>query len=133
MPFKEEKIIFKATMVSAAVNLILNFILIPFFAQNAAAFTTLLAEGTALTIQAFYARKYVKLSGILKTIRNTALGSIAIVICCVLLSAVHLFAVRIVADIVLSAMTYLVILMLLKEEGIMFLLRWTRQRKSEEK
>ena len=133
MPFKEEKIIFKATMISAAVNLILNLILIPFFAQNAAAFTTLLAEGTALIIQAYYARKYVKLSGIFKTIRNTALGSIAIVICCVLLSGVHLFAVRILADIVISAITYLVILMLLKEEGIVFLLRWTRQRKSEEK
>lgn len=74
-----------------------------------------------------------KLSGIFKTIRNTALGSIAIVICCVLLSGVHLFAVRILADIVISAITYLVILMLLKEEGIVFLLRWTRQRKSEEK
>lgn len=133
MPFKDEKIIFKATMISAAVNLILNLILIPFFAQNAAAFTTLLAEGTALIIQAYYARKYVKLSGIFKTIRNTALGSIAIVICCVLLSGVHLFAVRILADIVISAITYLVILMLLKEEGIVFLLRWTRQRKSEEK
>lgn len=35
---KEEKIIFKATMISAAVNLILNLILIPFLAQNAAAF-----------------------------------------------------------------------------------------------
>ena len=133
MPFKDEKIIFKATMISAAVNLILNLILIPFFAQNAAAFTTLLAAGTALIIQPYYARKYVKLSGIFKTIRNTALGSIAIVICCVLLSGVHLFAVRILADIVISAITYLVILMLLKEEGIVFLLRWTRQRKSEEK
>ena len=133
MPFKEEKIIFKATMISAAVNLILNLILIPFLAQNAAAFTTLLAEGTALIIQAYYARKYVKLSGILKTIRNTTLGSIAIVICCVLLSEVHLLAARIVADIVISAITYLVILMLLKEEGIEFLLRWTRQRKGEEK
>ena len=30
MPFKDEKIIFKATMISAAVNLILNLILIPF-------------------------------------------------------------------------------------------------------
>lgn len=93
----------------------------------------LLAEGTALIIQAYYARKYVKLSGILKTIRNTTLGSIAIVICCVLLSEVHLLAARIVADIVISAITYLVILMLLKEEGIEFLLRWTRQRKGEEK
>ena len=67
MPFKEEKVIFKATIISAAVNLVLNLILIPFFAQNAAAFTTLLAEGTALIIQAYYARKYVKLSGIFKT------------------------------------------------------------------
>lgn len=81
----------------------------------------------------YYARKYVKLSGIFKTIRNTALGSIAIVVCCVLLSGVHLFTVRILADIVISAITYLVILTLLKEEGIVFLLRWTRQRKSEEK
>mgnify|MGYP004474198615 CR=1 FL=1 len=131
MPFKEEEIIFRATMVSAVVNLALNLILIPFFAQNAAAFTTLLAEATALIIQAYYARKYVKLTGIFKTIRNTTLGSIAIVICCILLRAVHLFTVRIVADVVVSVITYLVILMLLKEEGILFLLRWTRKRKNK--
>ena len=131
MPFKEEEIIFRATMVSAVVNLALNLILIPFFAQNAAAFTTLLAEATALIIQAYYARKYVKLTGIFKTIRNTTLGSIAIVICCILLRAVHLFTVRIVADVVVSVITYLVILMLLKEEGILFLLSWTRKRKNK--
>jgi O-antigen/teichoic acid export membrane protein len=44
LPFHKDKIILKATIFSAAVNLILNFLLIPYFGINAAAFTTLLSE-----------------------------------------------------------------------------------------
>lgn len=44
VPFNKEKIVFYASAVSAIVNIILNFILIPFWKQDAAAFTTLIAE-----------------------------------------------------------------------------------------
>lgn len=131
MPFKKEKVIFNATIVSAAVNLILNFILIPFFAQNAAAFTTLIAEGTALVIQAYNAKKYVKLSGLFMTVKNAALGSVAIVVCCILMGTIQNFIVRIVASVSLSAIAYFVILMLLKEEGMVFLFTRAERKKNE--
>lgn len=44
MPTKNEKIISVATSISALINILLNFILIPYFAEKAAAMTTLISE-----------------------------------------------------------------------------------------
>ena len=45
VPLGLESVLFKATIVSSLVNIILNFILIPFWKENAAAITTIIAEG----------------------------------------------------------------------------------------
>ena len=47
VPMKEEKIVFKATILSAVVNLFFNLIFIPFWKENAAAITTIMAEAIA--------------------------------------------------------------------------------------
>lgn len=44
LPFKGEKNILKATILSAVINVLLNYIFIPLFSQNGAALTTLIAE-----------------------------------------------------------------------------------------
>lgn len=44
IPMKKEKVVLRVTMLGAAVNVTLNLILIPLFAQNATAFTTLVSE-----------------------------------------------------------------------------------------
>lgn len=44
IPMKKEKVVLRVTMIGAIVNVTLNLILIPFFAQNATAFTTLVSE-----------------------------------------------------------------------------------------
>lgn len=129
MPFKKEKVIFNATMVSAVVNLILNFMLIPFFAQNAAALTTLLAEGIAFVIQMFYARKYMNLSGVFKTIKHVSIGSLIIVICCILTSIFKNLILRIVFSVSLSAVAYFLTLILFKEDGILFIFELVRNKR----
>lgn len=119
MPMKEEKVIFKATMISAAVNLILNFILIPIFKQDAAAFTTLLAEGIALLIQGRYARKYGRIVGIVKTVRHALGGGITIIGCCIVAGKIQSFPIRIIVSISVSAISYFAILILFKEESVL--------------
>ena len=51
-----------ATIVAALVNIGLNFILIRTFQQNAAAFTTVIAELLSMVITWWYGRKYFKVS-----------------------------------------------------------------------
>lgn len=57
----ETQVLF-ATMFSALINIVLNFVLIPAFGQNAAAFTTLLSEISIFCLGIFYTRKRVKIS-----------------------------------------------------------------------
>lgn len=59
--FKKDSLIFKVTIVSAVVNIVLNFILIPIWGENAAALTTIIAEGISCIACWFYGRKLVKL------------------------------------------------------------------------
>ncbi len=50
LPLKQEKVVLVATIISAGVNVILNFILIPIWKENAAALTTLVSEMLAMII-----------------------------------------------------------------------------------
>lgn len=52
-----DKIFFKASVISATINIIVNFIFIPIFGINAAAATTLLAEISMYLITNYYSRK----------------------------------------------------------------------------
>lgn len=56
-----------ATIVAALVNIGLNFILIPTFQQNAAAFTTVIAELLSMVITWWYGRKYLRVSFLKRT------------------------------------------------------------------
>ena len=53
IPQGKEKVVFRVTAISAIVNIILNFMLIPFFQERAAALTTVVAEAIVF----FYCRK----------------------------------------------------------------------------
>lgn len=71
-----EKCVVKATMVSAIGNAALNFIFIPFFSQNGAAFTTLLAEMTVFGMALYYSRDLViRLIDFLE-FRNAIIGTV---------------------------------------------------------
>ena len=57
---KDKKILF-ATTISALINVFLNFILIPKYSYNAAAFTTLLSEFTMMVLGIYFTAHYLKL------------------------------------------------------------------------
>lgn len=61
IPSKNEKKVLYATCAAASVNIILNFILIPQYQQNAAAITTLIAELVSVLISGYHALKIIKI------------------------------------------------------------------------
>lgn len=62
IPFKEENKLFFITIMSAVLNICLNFLLIPQFKQNGAAFTTLVSEFVAFIGSWYIGRKKICLS-----------------------------------------------------------------------
>ena len=79
IPMKKEWESFLITVVSAALNIALNLILIPLWKENAAAFTTILAECIAFFGCRFYGKKYVTVKGIGEIMAKVGAGCVAIV------------------------------------------------------
>lgn len=61
IPYRKEKEALIATIISGSLNIVLNFILIPLFGQNAAAFTTLLSEATMASLGFIYSKNIIKI------------------------------------------------------------------------
>lgn len=79
VPFNKEKTLFIASAVSAGVNIVLNFILIPVWKQDAAAFTTLVAECVQFVWCWIGGRKYLRTNRIASCFFKSLVGCIAIV------------------------------------------------------
>ncbi|MCH3997035.1 MAG: oligosaccharide flippase family protein [Lactobacillus amylovorus] len=112
----QEKYVVIGTTASAAINIILNFGLIPLWGQNGAALTTLIAEATMLGISMWAAKSYLKdlldIPELLKTIvgsvimffvtslmipflsTNVILNLIEIVMIAVLIYSISMFLIR---------------------------------------
>lgn len=80
IPFKQENVVFKATFLAAIVNIILNIILIPFYKENGAAFSTIVAEFIVFSWCRKEGLRYVKLDNITSTLRKVFIGCIPIFI-----------------------------------------------------
>lgn len=117
VPFKKEKIVLRATIISAIINVVLNIVLIPVFNETAPAIATLVSETNAFVMCMLYGRKLIGNIGGLKTAIKTIIGSLPIVIYAIFLKPVitnmYIYIVVLVA---LSGISYLVIELLLKNE-----------------
>ena len=82
VPNGEEKIVLKATVISACANIVLNFILVPLYNVNAAAFTTLVSELIMVVCCGYYSLKIMKLKIGLKDVIGVTVGSCFIVGIC---------------------------------------------------
>lgn len=83
IPNKQEKYFLKATIVSAIVNIGLNFILIPFWGIEAAAFTTLLSEAVVCAMTFYIGRKYIDSIVIFNSdVKSTLIGTMGVIIVC---------------------------------------------------
>lgn len=90
LPYNKEHIFLKATVISAVVNIVLNILLIPFFDQNAAAFTTALSQGIVLYIHYKHSKEYVSLKESVRCLICTVVGCVGIVAVCLLIQNLKL-------------------------------------------
>lgn len=114
-----EKYVVKATIVSAIENAALNFIFIPIFSQNGAAFTTLLAEMTVFGMSLYYSRDVIIRMVDGSEFRNAILGSVLMLLVSFplmnLLSECDLI-IRIAAVIVVCSGVYTLVLLAFKDK-----------------
>ena len=116
--FGQEKRVLIGTSVSAVMNVVLNLILIPLWAQNAAALTTVISEGFTAVYFYLYGRKYMKIKGLLITIVKVCIGSCMIPIISVLINFMSLpMLVSTFLTIITSVLVYFLIEILLKNEA----------------
>ena len=110
IPLKKESIVFYATMTSAVINIVLNFILIPLWGINAAAITTIIAEFVTFVICRYHSRGQIRLSGLVGDILYVSVGCVLVVGVCVLFRRVDRFWVRLIGSTVCSAAVYLALM-----------------------
>ncbi|GEB10127.1 flippase [Streptococcus equinus] len=89
LPAKRESKFFIAAVASAIVNIVLNFILIPFLSENGAALTTSIAEVLMLILIIYYSRDILRgvyLKEFWKDILTYLLGTVTVGLVCVIVS-----------------------------------------------
>ena len=119
VPLNEEVKVFKVTVVSAVINIVLNLLLIPFWKENAAALTTIIAEAISYFYCMYCGRKQIGNLVILRTVKKISVGSIGILLVC----GIVRFVVRneiwcLACSIILSIVVYIVIEIILNNEVI---------------
>ncbi|MGM1015836.1 flippase [Limosilactobacillus fermentum] len=121
LPAKRENKSLISTIISAGVNIGLNFILIPIFSENGSALTTVIAEFTTLSLMIYYGRDI--LLGIFndmrtfKNIEQIFLASVfVIVLCWCCQFFITNLILRLFMSVVSSGLAYVTVLYTLKNE-----------------
>ena len=115
----KERILFYITVGSALLNAVLNFILIPFFKQDAAAFTTLVSEGFTAVFSILYGHRLIRFSGCWKILCKCFFGCFFIIANAILTkSIIENQIIAMLVCIATSILGYLLIEIILKNEAI---------------
>ncbi len=122
IPNRDEKAFFKATMIGAGSNIILNFVLIPQYYQNAAAFTTLVSEAIVMAVCIKKSKKHARLSYINKSMLSVVAGTFTVfIICLVCKTFIDNYIYVLLISIIGSIMAYIGIQLILKNQYFMSL------------
>ena len=132
IPAKKEMIVLKATIISAIANIFLNFILIPIWKENAAAFSTIVAEAIMMVICTYYGLKVTRLeNGVVKNMISVIVGCVVIVIICKIVQSFNLsILLTICTSIALSVGAYICILLIFKNVTIVSFFKSINSRKN---
>lgn len=124
MPAKKEKVILIATSISAILNIILNFCLIPIWKENAAAFTTVIAEFIMFIVCIIYGQKIVKIRLVNKNMIGVLIGCIGVIFVCKIISLFDCrITIQLASMIIVSGIVYGIILILFHNEIVFSILR----------
>ncbi len=119
IPSNKENIVFFATVISAIINIGLNFILIPLWGINAAAITTIIAEFITFVISIYSSRHTVRLIYVRKNLITTIVGSVGIFLICLLAKEIDLLWIRVGVSIVGSVAGYIIVLVTMRNTVLM--------------
>ena len=127
IPQKKEKVVFYTTMFSLAVNIVLDFVLIPIWGIAAAGFTTIVAEGITLLICMYYAGRSVHLYMNVRNLITIIAGCIGIALICILCRRVSTPVMRVILSVLFSVPGYFSMLYILKNDTLKDLYRLFRR------
>ena len=118
---KREKYALRGTMVSAIINIVFNLIFIPFWNENAAAISTVLAEMSLFIMDYHYSKDIVndifKSREFLNSLVTSTVGCVGIVIICLLCNfGFQSMLLKTILSIILSVVIYGAILVLMKNK-----------------
>lgn len=124
LPHKREKVFLKSSIISAVTNIVLNFILIPYFGAVAAAFTTLISEIIMALMNFMGCRDLIGRVVFNKSFKNNLTsvfcGSIGVIICCKIIMTVFLnIYVCSIVVVLLSVTVYGLILIALRNDIVL--------------
>lgn len=121
IPAKREKYVLRSMGASAILNIMINLVLIPFWDEDAAALSTVLAELCMFVVNYHYAKDLVKDVFISKTLLHTFISSIigcaGIVLICLLCNlGFQSLILKTIFSVVLSVVMYGAVLVLMKNK-----------------
>lgn len=119
VPLQKENIVFRITVISAVINIGLNFVLIPLWQENAAALTTIMAEGCAFILCRHEAKKIMNFGGTGKTVLKVGLGCIGMIFVTIVLTPIKdKMFIYTFLEIILCITIYFAIEIVLKNESV---------------
>lgn len=131
IPHGLEKYCLISTVISAVVNISLNFIMIPLFSLNGAAVTTVLSEAIVVAMNIFFSKGLYKLDLNIKKLFPCIIGCIGITIICHGISGLDLGSLGIVGlSLVFSGIFYAGTLIVFKDEMVVSMLKLLRKHHS---
>lgn len=129
IPTNNEDKILRATLAASIANILLNLLLIPHFQQNAAAFTTLLAEGICLGVVYYYGKNIYTVRVKIRDWISVIIGCVLIFISCKGVSCIFESSIMIVCFSVLSSViVYVSVLIVFKNTVIVYILKSISER-----
>lgn len=128
LPSKKEKYYMIVCCVAAVINIIANYIAIPFWGARAAAGTTALCSITIMVLLMFKVDKQIRIQNISKLFVSPLLGCIIIIGICLLSGSISNLYLRTLFSIGPSAIVYFVIQVLLKNELALDFLSYVKKR-----
>lgn len=125
IPNKLEKKFLMVSIASAVLNILANFILVPFFQEVGAAISTLFSELMILISSFYFGKNYFKISNIFSNIISAVIGSIIVLIVClsvnILLNNTLLIC---LVSITISVILYLLFLVFTKNNIVLSLINY---------
>ncbi len=131
VPMRKESFVFKVTLISAVINIVLNLILIPFWKEKAAALTTVISEAVAFFMQWYEGRKYAKTFGIIKITIKIIAGCLGICLTCLLIQKyINHFYLKTILCCLISIVVYMLIEFILKNSVLYDIVKKIRRRRN---